>query len=153
MSETDWVKWPREVLARGHVLNDEEVRLMTDEIEAQRTRIDRQATALTASQETIDAQQERIAELEGALTEAEEVLALSETPAFPDPAWHCEVKALGQRIGFGALMSTAEAGWRETLESQGYAGGEHTSGPSRSTITNTLAVIRAALAKNDTDNS
>lgn len=28
-----WVEYPRKVLARGHVLNNEEVRLMTDEIE------------------------------------------------------------------------------------------------------------------------
>lgn len=38
-SEIDWAKYPLEVMARGHVLNDEEVRLMCVEISTQRDRI------------------------------------------------------------------------------------------------------------------
>jgi hypothetical protein len=82
-----------------------------------------------------------------ALTECEEVLRLSEHPAFPDPLYHEEVKALGRRIGFGALMTTASAGWREVLAEQGYpAGGEFVAGPCFATLQSTLAQVRAALA-------
>ena len=88
----------------------------------------------------------RIERLEAALRDAEETLRLVEHPAFPDPAHHQAVKALGLRIGFGALMSTASAAWRETLEAEGYpAGGEYVAGPCFGTVASCLAKIRAAL--------
>src|SRR5690606_786720 len=71
---------------------------------------------------TLRAQRDALAE---ALGEAEEVLALMEHQKRPDPAFHDRVKALGQSIGFGAMMATAEAGWRETLEEHGMSGCEH----------------------------
>jgi hypothetical protein len=96
---------------------------------------------------------ERIAALEAenerlrkALEEAEETLGLVQSKALPDPRHHDQVKELGKKIGFGALMSTAEAGWREVLEEVGLPfGGEFVSGPCRSTVDNCLSVIRAAL--------
>jgi len=82
-----------------------------------------------------------------ALKECEEVLRLSEHPALPDPLYHEEVKALGRRIGFGALMSTASAGWREVSAEHGYpVGGEFVAGPCFATLQSTLAQVRAALA-------
>jgi len=88
----------------------------------------------------------RIERLQAALREAEETLRLVEHPAFPDPAHHQAVKALGLRIGFGALMSTASAAWRETLEADGYtSGGEYVAGPCFGTVASCLAKIRAAL--------
>jgi hypothetical protein len=82
-----------------------------------------------------------------ALEDAAEVLGLSERPAFPDPQYHEEVKALGRRIGFGALMHTAEAGWREVLKERGDpTGSEHTAGPCRSTVDDCLKTVRNALA-------
>jgi hypothetical protein len=86
-----------------------------------------------------------IAQLVKALEEAETVLALVERPAFPDPLYHEEVKALGRRIGFGALMSTASAGWREVAQERGDPiGGEFVAGPCHGTVTHTLSIIRRA---------
>ena len=90
---------------------------------------------------------DRIAELEGALGECVEVLALKENPDAPDPQHHERVKALGQEIGFGALMSTASCGWRECAKDQGIAGSEFVAGPCYVTVVETLSLARAVLAK------
>lgn len=82
-----------------------------------------------------------------ALVECVDVLAMNEHPAFPDPLYHAEVKALGERIGFGALMSTASAGWREVLAAKEWpTGGEFVAGPCFGTVQATLALARAALS-------
>jgi hypothetical protein len=39
------------------------------------------------------------------------------------------VRALGDQIGYGNMMSIAEQEWRTKLDAQGMAGGEHTTGP------------------------
>lgn len=97
--------------------------------------------------EFLQAQQETIARLREALADAEEVLSLAEHPALPDPAYHTEVKALGQRIGFGALMKTASAGWMEANSAKGYpTSGAFVAGPCIGTVQGTLARIRAALS-------
>jgi ABC-type nitrate/sulfonate/bicarbonate transport system substrate-binding protein len=89
---------------------------------------------------------DREAKLREALTDAEETLRLMEHPRGPDPSFHEVVKDLGERIGFGALMSTAEAGWREYLEENGLpGGGGFVAGPCRGTVDSTLKRIRAAL--------
>lgn len=103
---------------------------------------------LLAFIERIGALERENARLREALEETEEVLALSENTPFPDPAYHDEVKRLGRRIGFGALMSTAERAWREVAEERGNpAGGEFVSGPCRVTLDNLLSQVRAALAR------
>ena len=90
----------------------------------------------------------QIARLREALVDAEEVLALVERPAFPDPRHHEEVKALGRRIGFGALMSTASAGWAEANRAEGYPdSGVFVAGPCIGTVHGTLRRIRAALGE------
>jgi hypothetical protein len=91
---------------------------------------------------------ERVVE---ALREAEETLQLVEHPACPDPVHHDEVRRLGRRIGFGALMSTASAAWREELAARGdLIGSEFVAGPCHLTVVNALSVIRSALsAKKD----
>lgn len=84
--------------------------------------------------------------LRAALWEAEETLRLVERPAFPDPVHHERVKRLGREIGFGALMSTASAGWQEVAAEKGYpVGGAFVAGPCLSTVQLTLAKIRATL--------
>jgi uncharacterized membrane protein YccC len=85
----------------------------------------------------------RVEVLEKALEDAEQTLALSEFPRWEDPQYGPEVRALGERIGFGALMASASASWRQVLGPQ--AGGEHTAGPCQSTVTATLTTIRQAL--------
>lgn len=82
-------------------------------------------------------------ELVGTLREAEEVLALMERPSQEDPAYGDEVRALGDRIGFGALMASASASWRRRLPEG--LGGEHVSGPCRGTVDLILAKVRARL--------
>lgn len=91
--------------------------------------------------------EERIAEMDAALAEAEDVFALVEHPAFPDPVHHDRVKALGREIGFGALMATASAGWREVMAEKGYPlGGEFVAGPCHGTVVSVLEIIRRARA-------
>lgn len=46
-----------------------------------------------------------------------------------DPDYGHEVEALGSRIGFGAMMASAQASWRALLAKDGLEGGEHTHGP------------------------
>ena len=107
--------------------------------------IERLTAALAASQA-------REAEMREALAEAEEVFALVEHPNLPDPLYHEEVKRLGCRIGFGALMSTASAGWREANEADGYPGsGAFVAGPCIGTVQATLKRIRAALATTEAE--
>lgn len=87
--------------------------------------------------------------LRGALREAGEVFALCEhLPRF-DRDYGAEVEALGERIGYGAMMSSAQASWRAKLERSGFAGGEHVSGPSFATVQRTLTIIRQALEATD----
>lgn len=93
-----------------------------------------------------DAAQERIRELEAALKECVEVLALVEHPAIVDPDYGDKVAALGDRIGYGALMSSASASWRERLEADGFTGGEFVAGPCFATVKAALKQARAALS-------
>ena len=85
-----------------------------------------------------------VARLREAVTAAIGTLALVERPAFKDREHGAAVEALGRRIGYGALMASASASWREGLGS--LAGGEYVAGPCHSTVVATLAELRAALA-------
>ena len=99
-------------------------------------------------------QSERIAVLEAALREKDEALtdcvdtlALVERPAFVDPRYGAEVAALGKRIGFGALMASASASWRQALADRGDpCGGEFVAGPCHATVVASLRRARSALA-------
>ncbi len=76
--------------------------------------------------------------LRAALAEVEETLRLVEHPAGVDPNHGAEVAALGDRIGYGALMSSASASWRKKIALDGLAGGEFVSGPCQITVTRTI---------------
>ena len=90
-------------------------------------------------------------ELLRAAKEAEEVLALMERPSSEDPSYAAEVRALGERIGFGALMASASASWREQLKETGIVGSEYCSGPCHDTVLVTLCAVRAAIAATSQD--
>lgn len=110
------------------------------------------ANAIPAVQRALEAADEldrlaaENARLREALKECVEVLALVEHPRHKDPTYGDEVEALGRRIGFGALMSSAQASWRTYLaERGGPVGGEHVAGPAQATITRALSIARQAL--------
>lgn len=87
-------------------------------------------------------------DLRSALERAEEVLALMERPAQHDPAFAAQVQAIGGGASYGAIMSTAEALWRQLLERDGHpSGGEHVHGPARTTVENALRDVRKALSQ------
>ena len=89
---------------------------------------------------------ERETALQDALKDCIETFELAETPAFVDPHHGVEVEALGVRIGFGALMASASASWRKTLERCGYpSGGEFAVGPCHATVVSALSRARSAL--------
>ena len=90
---------------------------------------------------TID--DETVARLREALEDAESLLALVEHPAIPDPEWAPLVQGLGERIGYGNLMTTASALWRDAGI---VPGGEFVAGPCMGSVRATLAKVRAALA-------
>ncbi len=106
------------------------------------------AQELTAISNRRIAADNRSRKLRDALADAEEVLALMERPAAEDPDYATAVQAIGDGVSYGAIMSTAEALWRQYLQSRGDpAGGEHVHGPARATIEKALARVRAALAE------
>lgn len=91
--------------------------------------------------------QEAIDALAEALEDAEETLGFSRSTPFPDPAYHETVKELGRRIGFGALMSTAEAAWKEVAAEQRIPEGtEFVCGPTRSQYNKILRTVSRARA-------
>lgn len=84
-----------------------------------------------------------------ALTDAEETLRLVEHVPFVDPRHGAEVEALGRRIGFGALMSSASASWAAL---PGFPkGGQFVAGPCHATVLACLKRIRAALTSPEGD--
>ena len=94
------------------------------------------------------AQTGEVERLKAALEECVSVLALAEHGKCEDPDHQEVVTALGQSIGFGALMSAAQYGWRETLRAKGYPlGGEFIAGPCYATVITALKQARQALSR------
>lgn len=83
--------------------------------------------------------------MRAALEEAEEVFALMERPASEDPEYATQVQAIGGGVSYGAIMSSAEALWRQMLSSKGLEGGEHVHGPARLTVEKALRMVREAV--------
>ena len=90
-------------------------------------------------------EREKAKALREALEDLIGVLEPCATPARRDPAFHDIVKALGLQIGFGAMMQTASAAWREELGGQ--AGGEHVSGPCFAVLSASVNRAKASLSE------
>lgn len=89
----------------------------------------------------------RAAPIEDAAREAEAVLARCTTRDFSAPE-DTQVRDLGERIGFGALMDAASKGWRDVLVArygESAAGSQFTCGPCEVTVKKTLTMLRSAL--------
>lgn len=84
----------------------------------------------------------------GLLRELREDLATAAKVSLADPCIILELRALCERAGYGNVMSSASALWRERLGEQ--AGGEFVSGPCRKTVENLIIRIDAALSKPET---
>lgn len=85
--------------------------------------------------------------LEEALRECIDVLVLAVEPLpREDPDFGHLVRELGDRIGYGAMMSSASAAWRAKLH-PAQRGGEHAHGACVSTIQHTLRKARSALRR------
>lgn len=90
----------------------------------------------------------RIQELEAALRELEDTLTPAEQVPPKDPAYGDEVRALGLRIGFGALMASASHEWRQWLADNGYPlGSEFVAGPCRAVLESDLRAARHTLRR------
>lgn len=82
--------------------------------------------------------------LRSVLENAKSVLSLANKLHAPDFEYESEIRALGERVGYGAMMTSASALWRQSL--RGYAGGgEFVAGPCRGTVTALLREINMAL--------
>lgn len=74
------------------------------------------------------------------------IMSTVERPAFVDPDYGNEVALLGNRVGFGALMTSASASWRARLIEEGCpAGGEFVAGPCYATVLSAIKQGRDAL--------
>lgn len=72
---------------------------------------------------------EREKKLEHALREFLEITAPAARLGWENPDHGPAVRELGDRIGYGAMMASAQAAWRAKLVPDGLEGAEHTHGP------------------------
>ena len=93
----------------------------------------------------IQQQQATIERLSAALDDAREVLALACLESIADPHILIELRELCERAGYGNVMSSASAIWRQRLGD--LAGSEFCAGPCRSTAESTIAKIDNVLGK------
>lgn len=83
-----------------------------------------------------------LATMREALEELVDTLTPASYPAMKDPAHHDEIKRLGDRIGYGALMAGASAAWREATP---HKGSEFVAGPCYSVLKADYDRARRAL--------
>lgn len=85
----------------------------------------------------------RIAQLEKELRDARDDFELAAMFPIADSVIANEVRTLGDRHGFGNVMATASALWRENLGN--LAGAEFVAGPCRVTVVKRIEKISAVL--------
>ena len=105
-------------------------------------------TALTAATERAERAEADLTAARALLREAVEVWSRCVARDFPAPE-DAEVRALGERIGFGALMDAAEKEWRASLVADypPCVGGEFVHGPCRATVDDLSARIEAHIGR------
>lgn len=83
--------------------------------------------------------------LRAALTEARTVLSLCKTARIRGTPEYRMVSALGEELGYGAIMSAASSAWAAMFDGSPQEGSQHTCGPSERTVHNTIKTIDASL--------
>lgn len=119
---------PREQLEALHIKTTEAL------VKSREERATMEAS-LRAAEERATAAESRATAAEGLLREADEVFALCTTRDFSAPE-DAEVRAMGERLGFGAVMSAASKGWADMLREHHpeAVGGQFTCGPCAATV-------------------
>ena len=92
---------------------------------------------------SLAAQDQQVLALVEAARDAGDVLQSAASPSNLDPQYSDQIAALGERIGYGALMHGASALWRKSLGD--LAGSEFAAGPCVSTAASRLARLDDAL--------
>ena len=92
---------------------------------------------------SLAAQNQQVLALVEAARDAGDVLQSAASPSNLDPQYSDQIAALGERIGYGALMHGASALWRKSLGD--LAGGEFAAGPCVSTAASRLVRLDDAL--------
>jgi hypothetical protein len=87
--------------------------------------------------------------LEAAVRDFLDITDPSARIGFEEPDYGADVRALGERIGYGAMMASAQAAWRALLARDGLEGGEHTHGPCYAVLMDAREKALAALQTQD----
>lgn len=78
--------------------------------------------------------------------ETMEVLQMSARERWEDPHWGAEVRALGERIGYGAMMASASAAWaKDVKDKDGIEDVGFVAGPHMSTVKDLISKLTKAL--------
>lgn len=89
---------------------------------------------------------DQLTTLRNALQECKDILALQANPCRIDPLYGDAVEELGERIGYGALMTSASASWeKRLLEKHGLASGAHGVAVGRTSSRKALLMVEEAL--------
>lgn len=113
-----------------------------------KSKIDTLKSDLAAARSEVKALQDEVDRLRGILIEALEpgVFGLQDRSGISAPE-DFRVLALGEEIGFGALMDSAQRMWKRVAREIGHPGSEFTIGCCAATHQNWIARAQEALAK------
>lgn len=84
--------------------------------------------------------------LRAALAEARTVLSLCKTARIRGTPEYRMVIAIGDELGYGAIMSAASSAWAEMFDGTPQQGSQHTCGPSEVTVRSAIARIDEVLS-------
>lgn len=84
--------------------------------------------------------------LRAALAEARTVLSLCKTARIRGTPEYRMVSAIGDELGYGAIMSAASSAWAEMFDGTPQQGSQHTCGPSEVTVRSAIARIDEVLS-------